>query len=54
MSETCDVVAFFQFIVNVQPSGSRIPDAWSIKLKLSLIKTFCLTESENRTKKFQS
>ena len=31
--------------------GSRIPDAQSIKLTFSLKITFCLTKTENRTKK---
>ena len=43
---------FFQFMDNSQPSGNRIPDAWSIKLTFSLITiTFYLTKIENRTKK---
>ena len=42
---------FFQFIANLQPSGSRIPDAWSIKLTFSSIVTFHLTKTGNRAKK---
>ena len=39
-------------MANTQPSGSQIPDAWSIKLTFSLIVTFYLTITENRTKTF--
>ena len=44
---------FFLFIANLQPSGpsgSRIPDACSVELIFSLLITFYLTKSENRTK----
>ena len=41
------VTSFFQFMANLQPFGSRIADAWSIKLKFLLIVTFYLTEPEN-------
>ena len=43
--------SFFQFMANLEQSGSRIPDAWSVKFKFSIIETFNLTKSENRTKK---
>ena len=42
---------FFRFIVNLGQSGSRIPDTESIKLRFSLIVTFYLAKTENRTKK---
>ena len=42
---------FFQFMVNLQPPGSSMPDAWSIKLTFSLTITFHLTKTETRTKK---
>ena len=45
------VMSFFLFMANLQPSQSRIPDAWSIKLTFSIITTFYLTITENRTKK---
>ena len=33
MSANCDVIVFFfRFMVNLQPSGSRISKAWSVKL----------------------
>ena len=37
-------------MANLQPSGSLISDAWSIKLIFSLIVTFYLTKTQNRTK----
>ena len=39
------------FLANFQPSGSWIPDAWSINLTFSLKVTFYLTATENKTKK---
>ena len=52
MSSNFDVIVFFfLFMAHLQQSGSRIPDAWSIKLMFSLIVTFNLTTPENRTKK---
>ena len=36
-------------MAHLQPTGSRIPDAWSIKLKFSLTITFYLTNTENST-----
>ena len=44
-------LSFFQFTANLEQFGSRIPDAYSIKLMFSLIVTFYLTKAENRTKK---
>ena len=38
-------------MVNLEQSGSRVPDAWSVKLTFSLIATFYLTKTGNRTKK---
>ena len=32
ISANGDVIVFFQYIANLQPSGSRILDAWSINL----------------------
>ena len=45
-------LSFFQFMVNLEQSGNRIPHAQSVKLTFSLIVTFYLTKAENRTKKF--
>ena len=42
---------FFQFTATMKQSGSRILDAYSVKLKFSLIVTFYLTKTENRAKK---
>ena len=44
-------LSFFSFMVDQQPSGNRIPAAWSIKLRFSLTITFHLTKPENRTQK---
>ena len=38
-------------MANLEQSGSRIPDAWSLVLTFSLILNFYLTKTENRTKK---
>ena len=51
MSVNCDVIVFILFMVNFQPSGSRISVAWSIKLRFSLTVPIYLTKTENRTKK---
>ena len=50
MSANGDVIAFYPFMAHLQPSRSRIPDAWSIKLTFSSAMTFYLTKTENRTK----
>ena len=42
---------FFQFTTNLVQSGSRIPDAQSVKIIFSLIVAFYLRKTENRTKK---
>ena len=50
----CSIVkslSFFRFMINLQPCGSRIPDARSIKLIFALTITFYLTKIENRTRK---
>ena len=41
---------FFQFMDDLEQSGSRIPDAWSINLTFAFITTFYLTKAETRTK----
>ena len=41
---------FFPFMANLEQSGSRIPEAQSVKLIFSLIVTFYLTKTENRIK----
>ena len=46
MLVNCDVIVFFRFTANLQPSRNRIPDSWSIKLTYSLIVTFYPTEPE--------
>ena len=49
MSGNYDVIVFFRFMANLQPFGSRIPDAWCMKLTFSLKKTFNFTKPENKT-----
>ena len=41
----------FQFMANLQPSESKIPDGWSMKVTFSIIVTLYLTKTEKRTKK---
>ena len=41
---------FFQFMANLEQSGSRVPDAQSVKLIFSLAGTFYLKKTENRTR----
>ena len=43
--------SFCQVMANLQTFGSRILDAWSIKLISLLTITFYLTNNQNRTKK---
>ena len=40
MSEMLTSLSFFQFMANLEQSGSRIPEAYPVNLKLSLIVTF--------------
>ena len=42
---------FFRFIVDLEQSGTQIPDTWSMTLIFSLIAIFHLKKCENRTKK---
>ena len=51
MSEYCDVIVIFQIFHQLELSGGRIPDTESAKAMFSVMVTFCLTETENRTKK---
>ena len=44
-------LSFFGFSANLEQSGGRIPDTESAKVMFSVIVTFCLTKTENRTKK---
>ena len=37
-------------MANLEQSGNRIPDAWSLLLTFSLILIFYLTKTEGRTK----
>ena len=42
-------LSFFQFMSDLEQSGSQIPDAWFLKLTFSLRVTFCLTKTEHKT-----
>ena len=44
-------LSFFGFLANLEQSGGRIPDTESAKVMFSVIVTFYLTKTENRTKK---
>ena len=44
-------LSFFGFLTNLEQSGGRIPDTESAKVMFSVIVTFYLTKTENRTKK---
>ena len=51
LSAYCDVILIFRFMANLEQSGSRILDTWSVKLTFPLIVTFYLIKTRNRTKK---
>ena len=44
-------LSFYRFMVTLEQFGSRIPEEWYAKLTFSLIVTFYLPKTENRTKK---
>ena len=46
-------LTFFQLMANLEQSGSRIPDAHSVKLIFSLTLTFYLTKPETEQKNIQ-
>ena len=49
--EVATSLSFFGFLANLEQSGGLIPDTESAKVIFSVIVTFCLTKTENRTKK---
>ena len=52
MSANCDIIVFSRFMANLQPSRSRIPDAWfTTKLTFKLAVTVYPKKTENRNKK---
>ena len=51
ISVNFNVIVILTIMVNLEQSGIRSPGAWSVKLTFSLIVTFYLKQSENRTKK---
>ena len=44
-------MSFFGFLANLEQSGCRNPDTESAEVMFSVTVTFCLTKTENRTKK---
>ena len=48
--KTVTSLSFFQFMANLDQSGSRIPDAQPVEVIFSSTVTFYLTKTENRTK----
>ena len=44
-------LSFFKFLANLEQSGGQTPDTESVKNMFSVTVTFCLTKTENRTKK---
>ena len=44
-------LSFFQFLANLEQSGSQILDTYFVKSTFSLLATSYLTKTENRTKK---
>ena len=47
-------LSFFRFFANLEKSGDQISDTESAKVMFSVIGIFCLTKTENRTKKSQT
>ena len=41
----------FRLMTDLEQSGRWIPDAWSVKLKFSLMVAFYLTKTKNRSEK---
>ena len=44
-------LSFLEFLTKLKQSGGRILDTESATVMFSIIVTFCLTKTENRTKK---
>ena len=49
--EVVTFLSFYQSIPNLDQSGNRIREAWSVKPTCLSTVTFCITKTENRTKK---
>ena len=48
------LLLFFGFLANLEQSGGRITDTESAKIMISVIVTFCRTNTETRTRKSQT
>ena len=51
MSKIVTSLSFFQYTANLEQTGSRIPDAYPVKLIFLLTVTFYLSKTANRIKK---
>ena len=51
MSKIVTSLLFFGFFANLEQSGDRIPDTESTKVIFSVIVTFVLAKTANRTRK---
>ena len=49
--KTVTSLSLFGFLANLEQSGGWIPDTESAKIMFSVTVIFCLTKTENRTKK---
>ena len=49
--EVVTLLSLYQLIPNLDQSESRILEAWSVKPTCLSTVTFCITKTENRTKK---
>ena len=47
-TQTVASLSFYRFVVNLEQSGSWIPDAWSVKLTFSLMVIFSLKKTEKK------
>ena len=45
-------LSFFGFLANLEQSGGWLPETESAKVMSSVKVAFCLTKTENRTKKY--
>ena len=44
-------LSFFRFLTNLEQVGGQIPNTECAKFMFSVIVTFCLAKTENKTKK---
>ena len=51
MSANCNIIVIFPIYSQLEQSGRQIPDVQFVKVTFSLIETFFLTKTKNRTKR---